>query len=236
MQGFMRLQRPLPDGTIRRMYLEKTRQRLESLDGPSELLVLISHNGTISINGREVENLSLLWTRLEVEIEHLSAAALGTVIHGDLCLSNILYDLRSRICKLIDPRGSFGDSGIYGDPRYDVAKLYHSVYGLYDFITNDLFKISLDGRHVSFDIRSSARHQQIRERFERVFFQDFDRREVLLITALLFASMPALHYDAPQRQCAMYVRALQLFDEYFSFSSNPSPETTTCESVLTSMA
>ena len=29
-----------------------------------------------------------------------------------------------------------------------------------------------------------------------MFFAEFDRREILLITGLLFASMPALHYDA----------------------------------------
>jgi dTDP-glucose pyrophosphorylase len=230
MKGFTRLQRPLAHGACRRMYLEKTQQRLKRLEGPDELLALVHHKGSITINGREVENLPLLWKRIESEVERLGAGALGTVIHGDLCLSNILYDLRSRICKLVDPRGSFGDSGIYGDQRYDVAKLFHSVYGLYDFITNDLFKISLEGSRVSFDIRSSPRHRQIRERFEKVFFQEFDRREVLLITALLFASMPALHYDAPQRQCAMYVRALQLFDEYFSYSSDPS-EISECESL-----
>ena len=230
MKGFGQLQRPLPDGTLRRMYLEKTRQRLETLEGPAELLTLVSRKGTININGREVENLPQMWRRIESEVERLDSAALGTVIHGDLCLSNILYDLRSRICKLVDPRGNFGDSGIYGDQRYDVAKLYHSVYGLYDFITNDLFKIAVNGHQVTLDIRSSPRHQQIRERFERVFFQGFDRREVLLITALLFASMPALHYDAPQRQCAMYVRSLQLFDEYFS-NSPASSESSECESV-----
>jgi hypothetical protein len=49
-----------------------------------------------------------------------------------------------------------------------------------------------------------------------VFFADFDRREILLITGLLFASMPALHYDAPRRQIAMYARALQLFGEAYS--------------------
>jgi dTDP-glucose pyrophosphorylase len=231
MTGFRRLERPLPDGALQRMYLDKTRERLEKLEGPEELLTLVRHPGTITVNGREVENVPLLWKRIESEIERLDATALGTVIHGDLCLSNILYDLRSRICKLIDPRGNFGDSGIYGDQRYDVAKLYHSVYGLYDFITNDLFKIAIDGRQVSLDIRCSPRHEQIRERFEKVFFPEYDHREVLLITALLFASMPALHYDAPQRQCAMYVRALQLFDEYFSNSSGSAAEIRECESV-----
>jgi hypothetical protein len=133
-----------------------------------------------------------------------------------LCLSNILYDLRSRVCKFIDPRGSFGSAGIYGDPRYDVAKLYHSIYGLYDFITNDLFHVEIDGNRVVLDIRSRPQHAQIQKRFEKVFFAEFDRREILLITGLLFASMPALHYDAPRRQMAMYARALQLFGEAYA--------------------
>jgi hypothetical protein len=137
-------------------------------------------------------------------------------VHGDLCLSNILYDLRSRVCKLVDPRGSFGTAGIYGDPRYDVAKLYHSIYGLYDFITNDLFHVAIDGTRVDLEIRSRQQHEQIQRRFEKVFFAEFDRREILLITALLFASMPALHYEAPRRQMAMYARALELFAEVYS--------------------
>jgi hypothetical protein len=116
---------------------------------------------------------------------------------------------------LIDPRGSFGAAGIFGDTRYDLAKLYHSVYGLYDFIINDLFRVSVKGTDVTLDIRTSPRHKEICERFESVFFPHFNREEVLLVTAMLFASMPALHYDAPQRQTAMYIRTLQLLDEVF---------------------
>jgi hypothetical protein len=145
----------------------------------------------------------------------------GSVVHGDLCLSNILYDLRSRVCKLLDPRGSFGAAGIYGDPRYDVAKLYHSIYGLYDFITNDLFDVSIDGARVKLRIHSRPQHARIQERFEKVFFSRFDRREILLITGLLFASMPALHYDAPRRQMAMYARALELLAEVFAPEGAP---------------
>jgi dTDP-glucose pyrophosphorylase len=215
LQGFMQRPYPLPRGALEDMYLGKTRKRLESLQGPSELLSLTRHTGPLIVNGRPLQNIPALWKRLESEVEKLAADVRGSVIHGDLCLSNILYDMRSRVCKLLDPRGSFGVSGIYGDPRYDVAKLYHSIYGLYDFITNDLFHVSASGTELRLDIRSRPQHRQIRERFERVFFEQFDRREILLITGLLFASMPALHYDAPSRQIAMYARALQLFDELF---------------------
>ena len=124
-----------------------------------------------------------------------------------------------RICKFIDPRGSFGVPGIYGDPRYDVAKIYHSVYGLYDFITNDLFDVTIDGQAIVLDIRVRPLHDDVCRRFERTFFKAFDRRKVLLLTGLLFASMPALHYDSPKRQIAMYARAVQLLNE--ALSSDP---------------
>jgi dTDP-glucose pyrophosphorylase len=215
-RGFMRHRRPLAGGVLQEMYLGKTRQRLESISGPPELVALVARSGPLVINGREVPNIPDLWDRLESEVERLAENVQGCIVHGDLCLSNILYDFRSRVCKLVDPRGSFGTAGIYGDPRYDVAKLFHSIYGLYDFIINDLFHVAIDGPNVSLQIRSRTRHAQIQQRFEKVFFSEFDRREILLITGLLFASMPALHYDAPRRQVAMYLRALELLGEWYS--------------------
>jgi dTDP-glucose pyrophosphorylase len=219
--GFMAERRPLRAGAVAEMYLGKTRRRLESITGPPELVRLVRHEGPLLLNGRPVENLTALWPRLEREVARLAENVQGTAVHGDLCLSNILYDLRSRVCKLLDPRGSFGDSGIYGDPRYDVAKLYHSVFGLYDFITNDLFQVNCEGDQWQLQLRSRPDHRQICQRFEQVFFAEFDRREILLLTGLLFASMPALHYDAPRRQVAMYLRALMILDEVFAPAAAP---------------
>ncbi len=209
--------RPLPAGDVWDMYVGKTRKRLESLREQPELGPLISHEGEVLVNGERLRNLSVLWPRIEEEVRRLETTTRGSVIHGDLCLSNILYDLRSRTCKMIDPRGSFGTVGIYGDPRYDVAKLWHSVHGLYDFIANDLFRVSLHGTTIELSVRATTAHREIENRFASAFFRDeSERRDVQLITALLFASMPALHYDKPQRQLAMYTRAVQLFGEYFA--------------------
>ena len=143
---------------------------MAGLQGPDELVRLVRHAGPLSINGRRVQNLPALWDRITAEVDRLAENVQGSIVHGDLCLSNILYDLRSRVCKLLDPRGSFGVAGIHGDPRYDVAKLYHSVYGLYDFLTNDLFHVSVAGDEIRLDIRARPYHRQIRERFEKVFF------------------------------------------------------------------
>ncbi|MDY7092263.1 MAG: hypothetical protein SX243_04740 [Acidobacteriota bacterium] len=212
-QGFLQRRRPLEAQAVRRMYLTKTRRRLEECRGPQELRDLIDHPGPLEINGRPVHSLRQLWPVVEERVEALADGTEAAVMHGDLCLSNILYDLRSGIVKLLDPRGSFDAPGIYGDPRYDLAKLYHSVYGLYDFIVNDLFTVRVEGDRISLDIRSRPEHEEIRQRFEKVFFARFPREQVLFITALLFLSMPALHYDAPRRQLAMVVRGLELLDE-----------------------
>jgi hypothetical protein len=198
------------------MYLHKTRERIDSLPSGSQLAKLIASPDPVEINGRKVLGINQRFEQIAHDVEALAQNVTGCVIHGDLCLSNVLYDLRSRIIKLLDPRGSFASAGIYGDPRYDVAKLYHSVFGHYDFIVNDLFHVSLDGNKIELDIRTRPQHEEIRQRFEQVFFADFDRNEVLLITALLFASMPSLHYDSPRRQLAMYAKSLQLLDELYS--------------------
>ena len=50
-----------------------------------------------------------------------------SVIHGDPCFTNILIEETYNFMRLIDPRGSFGSFDIYGDSRYDLAKIFHSM-------------------------------------------------------------------------------------------------------------
>jgi dTDP-glucose pyrophosphorylase len=224
---FARYARPLDAEVVRGFYLNKTRDRLALLTGGKLLSAMKDGSATPRINGKSYRSLETLWPRIEQDVTRLAASTQGAIIHGDLCLSNILYDLRAQVCKLIDPRGSFGPAGIFGDPRYDVAKLYHSVYGLYDFITNDLFQIRESAEELTVDIRRRGNHRQILERFERVFFPHYDRREILLITGLIFAGIPSLHYDKPDRQLAMLARALEIFGELY-----PEPQETMAHAVV----
>lgn len=203
---------PLAERTLVSMYLTKTRDRVDQLTAAPDAHPLFTLDGMVEVNGKSLRTLPELWPEVEAAVKGLSRDATGGIIHGDLCFSNILYDLRAQVVKFIDARGSFGEAGIYGDPRYDVAKLYHSVFGLYDFIVNDLFDVHVDGRAIQLRLHSRPQHAEIERRFESVFFKYFDRREILLLTGLLFVSMPALHYDYPRRQLAMYVRGLQLLN------------------------
>ena len=184
------------------------------------LAKLLQSTQTIRLNGAELDPLPTLWPWVEDEVGRLSPIE-GSLIHGDLCFSNILYDLRGGICRLIDPRGSFGQAGLYGDPRYDLAKLNHSVRWLYDFIVADLFSVTDDG---DFDyelaIFHRAYHGDIAAGFAQEIFAGYAMAEIELITGLLFASMiplarrstgppaglrPARHRD-PQRLSGRRVR------------------------------
>lgn len=64
------------------------------------------------------------------------------VVHGDLNLSNVLYDLSSGIVKFIDVRGTFPMYiGIGGDIYYDYMKLMQDIYCGYYMINNyNVFK------------------------------------------------------------------------------------------------
>ena len=139
-----------------------------------------------------------------------------TIIHGDYCLSNLLYDLNNQIVRMIDPRGSFGQKGIYGDPRYDIAKLRHSIAGLYDYIVADLFTVSFEGNNFSYEILEDEKNTELEKYMDACILKyGYEINEIKLIEALLFLSMIPYHADYPARQQIMYIAAHQkLFNLY----------------------
>lgn len=136
-----------------------------------------------------------------------------TPIHGDFCFSNLLYDSKVKLVKMIDPRGEFGLPGIFGDHRYDLAKLAHSYSGGYDFIVADRFNVTVNvNGQIKAEVHSAEYHTKVRSIFETVLLPDLAlRREVDALQALLFLSMLPLHVDKPRRQMAMLAIGLDLY-------------------------
>lgn len=142
----------------------------------------------------------------------------ATLMHGDFCFSNILYDFKSKSIKVIDPRGldSRGNQTIYGDIRYDVAKLAHSVIGLYDFIIGGMFYLEeVSPYEMTISFPTSGLLAEIQECFMRTSFAGHTQTELstVPIVILLFLSMLPLHYDDSRRQNAMLANALRLYVE-----------------------
>lgn len=141
-----------------------------------------------------------------------------TVIHGDFCFSNIFYCFRTHSIKVIDPRGIdvSGNQSIYGDIRYDVAKLAHSVLGLYDHILGGYFILKEEAPYrISFTLPVSEKIDKIQRLFRATSFAGLSLEEACTYPILvhLFLSMLPLHFDSPLKQKAMLANALRLYLE-----------------------
>ena len=197
-----------------RLYSEKTRLRLQTY---------AKENGV---------DLDKEWIYNEIKVPSLNeivkemnslisvpSAEQQSIIHGDFCFSNILYDFRTKSIKVIDPRGVDveGAQTIYGDIRYDIAKLAHSVIGMYDFIIAGYFVYEeMDPYNISFSVFSNPTIQKIQHFFVNNQFAGMSTHKACTYPILvhLFLSMLPLHKDNPLRQKAMLANALRLYVEF----------------------
>lgn len=197
------------------MYYQKTIKRISQLTNNPDLKIFFE-NEEININGKIYKNLSYYTSILKRVIERVKLYDLEyfTIIHGDFFFANILYDMRSNFIRLVDPRGDFGGSGIYGDYRYDLAKLAHSVDGKYDLIIEDKFDVTINDNFIKLEVFSTSNQDRIKGVFyEKLSIEGVDIQQIKLIQSLLFLSMPPLHIESPRRQIAMIAIGIQLFDE-----------------------
>ena len=138
-------------------------------------------------------------------------------MHGDFCFSNILYDFRANRIKTIDPRGMTlsEDITIYGDTRYDLAKLSHSILGMYDWIVAGYHQTNLDWqtKKIQFNISGEVKHKDTQSMFIAMVSQKHKLTAVNLyaMQLQLFLSMLPLHADDPYRQEGLFANVFRLY-------------------------
>ena len=197
-----------------KIYSEKTFSRLKTY----ALYENINLNEPWFINGVGVPSLNEIVLEMNAAIPNPESKHL-CIIHGDFCFSNILYNFKTQSIKVIDPRGIDldGKVTIYGDVRYDVAKLAHSVLGLYDYIIGGSFTLKETNEYnLEFEIQSEPHILEIQEHFKSQIFggMNLDQLNIYPILVHLFLSMLPLHSDYPKRQKAMLANALKIYAEY----------------------
>lgn len=204
----------LPKSFYKNIYLDKTHQRLDELKEADDYWKELINKDTIVINGKSFNNLPHFLPKLEEQLSDLYDGSSMCIIHGDPCLSNILFDPGSRIFKFIDPRGHFGEMSVYGHNKYDIAKLRHSFNGGYEFIISDLFEIDDNGHNFTYTKFSENHHNEILNIFDNeVLARGYDINKIKLIESLLFISMIPIHRDNLNRQKAMYITGILLLNE-----------------------
>lgn len=214
------------------MYYFKTVERLQSL---SDDLKDIFFKEELLINGKTLWGIDFILSKLNTLVEkHLLNIEEFSIIHGDLFFANMLLTKENGIHKilLIDPRGSFSSNRsqlsfeekiLYGDERYDWAKLSHSVRGKYDVIINDLFTIKIQGQNIDYSFTNNNNTKMIEEILRFIINKNTNfvyDKEILFIESLLFLSMAYLHEDYPERQKMMLVTGIELFNEFYRRNEN----------------
>lgn len=137
------------------------------------------------------------------------------IMHGDFCFSNIFYDFRQRLIKVIDPRGSVDGltPTVYGDVRYDLAKLNHSLQG-YDLILGGRFLLTgFENQNPTLEFADESAASLLPTIAESYTVKglNLSHPEIVASTIHLFLSMAPLHADHPSRQRAFIANALRLF-------------------------
>lgn len=217
----LKFEAPISNAIIeqsKRLYTEKTLSRLQDYTIQSN----IDLDKEWIFNDLITPSLNQIIREMDFFISDKSINQ-STIIHGDFGFSNILYNFRTKSIKVIDPRGiDFdGNQTIYGDIRYDIAKLAHSVIGLYDFIIAGYFSYEeKDEYNINFKILTSSTIEKIQSYFINTSFGGLNITEANTYPILvnLFLSMLPLHNDNPIRQKAMLANALRIYWEFKNFN------------------
>jgi hypothetical protein len=203
---------PAPGGDASRgLYLDKTLQRLETFARDAG----IDLSAPCRLNGKALPSLTQMAERAAAAVPLAESGHLS-VVHGDFCFSNILYDLRAARIRTVDPRGLDAADRFspFGDIRYDIGKLFHSAIGLYDHILAGRYRVR--GDHpldLSLELPDGPALAQVQRLFLESRFAGLTPAEAAApaIAVLLFFSMLPLHADDRQRQSALLADGMRLF-------------------------
>lgn len=175
------------------------------------------HTQSIKFNGKILKPFPLIWGKIKAILDKLLEEDAFYPIHGDLNFSNTLAGEHpisgDVVLKFIDPRGKYGNSQ-NGSLYYDLAKLYHSVNGGYEFLINDRYNLSyFDGEYSL--VLYNYRNVDLVHLFNEEFYT-YDLNKVKLIEGLLYVSMCHRHRDNPNRQLAMFLTGLNILNDIYN--------------------
>lgn len=203
----------LNPASLHEMYIGKTRTRMAAFLNGSERARRFYNQGYYRLNGELVLCPFRIFESHLGDFRSLLDHPAAAILHGDLCFSNVLYEPDKQAVKLVDPRGSFGLPGIYGDRRYDLAKIRHSLNG-YEHIVRGRYSLQTEGNDIRLEIPFTDGQLRLLRGWDR--YLGGRLHDVAKIEALLFLSMLPLHRESPERQMALYAVATRLLYDIFA--------------------
>ena len=195
--------------SIEEAYYNKTMDRLFKIQD----LVPYAREKEIIINGKKCRNVFWYRNELKAKLDVLKTNCESfAFIHGDCTFSNLMVR-EDNSPVLIDPRGYFGFSELYGDVRYDWAKLYYSLVGNYDQFNLKHFRMEIsDNPEEGVNIQIESNHW---EELENDFFAmtGAKKDEIKLLHAVIWLSLTTYAWQDYDSVCGAFYNGLLYLEE-----------------------
>lgn len=206
---------PADTFSLKEAYYNKTMKRLSAIED----LVPFAREKEIIVNGKSCRNVYYHKRELENRLEELACKSFS-FIHGDCTFSNLMIR-ENGDPVLIDPRGYFGHMKLFGDERYDWAKLYYSIVGNYDMFNLGRFQLEIGGGYGAEDSGLSYGEVSLHidssgwEGMEQDFFEltHADPREIKLLHAVIWLSLTTYAWQDYDSICGAFYNGLYYLED-----------------------
>lgn len=192
--------------SMKEAYVTKTFARLEQVRN----LVPYADQDRIVINGKSCRNVFFYREELENRLNRLDAEKF-VLLHGDCTFSNMMLK-EDRDPILIDPRGYFGFTRMYGDAAYDWAKLYYSLVGNYDQFNRKAFRLHIGADEVKLDIESNH-WEDMEDTFFSLLEGEVTKEQIQLIHAVIWLSLTTYAWEDYDSICGAFYNGLYYLEE-----------------------
>lgn len=174
-------------GTCLRFYRDKTFERVTLF-----YKNFSQRDGTESINGMVMPKLESLLNGIDWG---WLADGLPGRFHGDFHFENILWNETAQHFTFLDWRQDFGDDLSTGDIYYDFAKLLHGLIVSHEIIAKDSYSVDWQADAINYDFQRKQILVECESRFgDWLEIEGYDKKKVLVLTALIFLNIAALHH------------------------------------------
>ena len=190
-------------------YLGKTWSRLQKVRN----LAPFAHDEYITINGRKCRNIFFCQDKVSDLVMQFMPEKF-VFIHGDCTFSNTMLRSNSQPV-LIDPRGYFGKTEIYGDPAYDWGKLYYSLISNYDQFNLKRFDLAINEHDVTLSIASNN-WEGLEDYFFELLGGEVTRFQMKILLALVWLSLTTYAWEDYDSICGAYYNGLLYLDDALS--------------------
>lgn len=193
-------------------YIGKTFGRLRKVRN----LVPFANDRTVRVNGKVCRNVFYYQKEVETLVMQYIPVKF-CLIHGDCTFSNLMLQDDERPV-LIDPRGYFGNTKLYGDAAYDWVKLYYSLASNYDQFNLKRFNLDIDDEGVKLEIETNN-WEDMENEFFRLLEGEVTKQQMKILLAVTWLSLTTYAWEDYDSICGAFYNGLYYLEEAFELES-----------------